>query len=96
MPHKAGGVSHAKLLSAPNCIPENKAFKIMVAINKQNNTANLGVPLRIVKVMLMPAKIQANMVVAISMVAKLKVLVQRIELGHLVVRLPMANQAVCG
>lgn len=68
----------------------------MVVISKKNNSGNFGAPLRMVNAMLIPAKIQANMVVAISMVAKLNVLVQRIELGHLVARPPMANHAVWG
>jgi hypothetical protein len=72
IPHNAGGVNHAKLLSAPNCIPENKPFKMIVTTNKQTSSGNLGEPLRMVNAMLIPAKIQAIMVVAISMVAKLK------------------------
>ena len=96
MPHNAGGVNHAKLLSAPNCIPENNPFKMIVVISKHNKSANLGAPLRMVNAMLVPAKIQANMVVAISIVAKLKVPVQRVEFGHLVASPPMASQAVCG
>ncbi len=66
----------------------------MVVISKKNNMANFGAPLRIVNAMLMPAKIQANMVVAISIVAKLKVPVQRTEFGHLVASPPMASHAV--
>ena len=94
IPHNAGGVNHAKLLSAPNCIPENKPFKMIVVISKKNSSGNLGALLRMVNAMVIPAKIQANMVVAISIVAKLKVLVQRIDLGHLVARPPMASHAV--
>ena len=77
-------------------MPENKAFKIMVVISKKNSSGNFGAPLRIVNEMLIPAQIQANMVVASSMVAKLKVLVQRLELGHLVASPPMASHAVWG
>ncbi len=68
----------------------------MVVISKQNNNGNFGAPLRMVNAMLMPANIQAIMVVAISIVAKLKVLVQSMEFGHLVASPPMANQAVWG
>lgn len=75
-------------------MPENKPFKIMVMLSKQNSNGNFGAPLRMVNAMVMPAKIQANMVVAISIVAKLKVFVQSVELGHLVARPPMASQAV--
>ncbi len=66
----------------------------MVVSNKQNSSGNLGAPLRMVNAMLMPANIQAIMVVAISIVAKLNVLVQGMELGHLVASPPMASQAV--
>ena len=66
----------------------------MVVISKENNSANFGASLRMVNAMAMPAKIHASMVVAISIVAKLKVLVQRIELGKLVASPPMASHAV--
>ncbi len=66
----------------------------MVVTSKQNSSGNFGAPLRMVNAMLIPANIQANMVVAISIVAKLNVLVQGMELGHLVASPPMASQAV--
>ena len=73
IPQKAEGVSQTKLLSTPNCMPANNAFKKTVIKRIMNKMVILGARSLIAKAIQIAEANQATVVVTISMVAKLKV-----------------------